>query len=80
MAIAQIALPITRSDGSRHWLLLGIAVAFGAMAVMVDGTAYRLMAALVASTLSLLTVFLRLHAAILARARSEEHTSELQSR
>ena len=72
LAIAQIAFPVTRSDGGRHWLLLGIAVAFAAIAVLVDVTAYRLMAALVASTLSLLTVFLHLHAAILARAQRRE--------
>lgn len=82
VAIAEIAIPFKRPEASRHWILLLVAVAFAALALFVHAPQYRLMATLVATTLSVLTIFLRIHAAILARAlfREDRMTVEIVAR
>jgi two-component system cell cycle sensor histidine kinase/response regulator CckA len=68
VAIAEFALPIIRTDGTRYWPLLVIAVAAAALAILANNESTRIVAALVATTLSLLTLFLRGAASVRARA------------
>lgn len=60
LAATEVSLPVLRQDGSRSWLLLAIAAVFAAIAFAVEPFEYRLLAAIVATTLASLTLFIRI--------------------
>jgi two-component system cell cycle sensor histidine kinase/response regulator CckA len=82
VAVAEMSQPIGRLDGKRHWVLLLLAMVFAGMAFSVDGRLYQISAALVATTLSLLTIFLRFDAALRARLinRADRRIVDIVSR
>lgn len=65
----QIAVARVRPESGGRWLLVLLAIGFAVLAVLAEAPQHRLIAALAATTLSALTIILRLQAAFRLRAQ-----------